>query len=103
VAVLSCCGPVLLCWLLLGTGSWLENEPRGSWIIVHSWVENRQIIARIKGPERSPFTSDDAFEERLLSREEVFAQPGGKEWVFRCHDLIVENHPEVSGFLGMGT
>ena len=90
-------------WLLLGTGSWLEDEPLGSWITVHSWTGNGQVIARIEDPEKSPFTSEDAFDERLLSREEVFSQQGGKEWVFRCHDLIVENHPEVSGFLGVGT
>ncbi len=90
-------------WLLLGTGSWLEDEPLGSWITVHSWTGNGQATARIEDPEKSPFTCEDSFEERLLTREEVLAQPGGKEWVFRCYDLIVENHPEVSRFLGVGT
>lgn len=90
-------------WLLLGTGSWLEDEPLGSWIAVHSWIGNGQITARVEDPEKSPFTSGDVFEERLLTRDEVFAQPGGREWVFLCHDLIVENHPEVSRFLELGT
>ena len=88
-------------WLLLGTGSWLEDEPLGSWIAVHSWTNNEQITARVEDPEKSPFSQEDAFGERLLTREEVFAQEGGNEWVFRCHDLIVENHPEVSSFLGL--
>ena len=90
-------------WLLLGTGSWLEGESSGSWITVHSWTGDGQITARVEDPEKSPFTTKDAFEERLLTRDEVFAQPGGKEWVFHCHDLIVENHPEVARFLGVDT
>ena len=90
-------------WLLLGTGSWIPNESLGSWITVHSWTGNGQVIARIEDPEKSPFTSVDAFDERLLMRDEVFAQTGGPEWVFRCHDLVVENLSEVSRFIGVET
>jgi hypothetical protein len=89
-------------WLLLGTGSWIDGEAMGSWITVHSWIGDGQIIARVEDPEGSPFKDADAFDERFLTRSEVFAQPGGKEWVFRCHDLIVQNHQSVSRFLGIG-
>lgn len=88
-------------WLLLGTGSWLPSEPRGSWITVHSWVTNGELIARIQDPEDSPFVDADAFDERRLRRDEVFGQVGGAEWVFKCHDLIVAHHPAVRRFLGI--
>jgi hypothetical protein len=86
-------------WVLLGTGSWIPSETRGSWITVHSWVTDGELISRIEDPEDSPFSDADAFDERRLRRDEVFAQTGGPEWVFKCHDLIVEHHPAVKHFL----
>jgi len=91
-------GPQL--WLLLGTGSWLPSEPRGSWIAVHSWLKDGEVIARIEDPDVTPFDDTDVFGERLLMRDEVFGQPGGAEWVFRCHDLIIDRHQRTREFFG---
>lgn len=86
-------------WVLIGTGSWLPSETKGSWIAVRSWVADNELISRIQDPEDSPFSDADAFDERRLRRDEVSNQTGGPEWVFKCHDLIVEHHPAVKHFI----
>jgi hypothetical protein len=86
-------------WLLLGTGSSLALESSGSWVTVHAWVNNGELIARIEDPESSPFVDADVFDERRLGRDEVFQQDGGAQWVFECHDFIVDHHPAIRQFL----
>ena len=91
-------------WVLLGTGPWFEGDERGCWLTLHSWVtSDGSLTTRIEDPGSSPFTPQDAFDERLLERDEVLGRSGASEWAFRCSDLLVDKHPAVSAFVRVGT
>lgn len=90
-------GPHL--WLLLGSGPWFQDDSRGCWVTLHSWVSSENVIAKVEEPEQSPFTEQHAFEERRLSREEVLSQNGGLEWAIERREDLLRLHPESSRFL----
>ena len=74
-------------WVLLGSGPWFEDDERGCWLTLHSWLTpDGRLASRIEDPEDSPFSNEDAFEDRLLTRDEVFTQGGAAEWAFKCND-----------------
>jgi len=56
-------------------------------------------MTRVENPENSPITQMYQFQERLLNRDEVFAQNGGKVWAFETHDLLMTKHPAISSFV----
>jgi hypothetical protein len=90
-------GPHL--WLLLGSGPWFQDDTRGCWVTLHSWVASDSVIAKVEEPECSPFTAQHAFEERRLSREEVLSQNGGLQWAIERREELLRLHPESSRFL----
>lgn len=91
-------------WVLFGTGPWFANDLRGCWLALHSWQSSDGTLStRIENPENSPFRKDDAFGERLLTKDEVIAQQGAADWAFACNDLLVSTHPAVSAFVSIGT
>src|SRR5512138_1881397 len=51
-------------WLLIGSGPWFENDARGCWVVLHTWIADDKLITRIEDPENSPFGEADVFEER---------------------------------------
>jgi hypothetical protein len=90
-------GPHL--WLLLGSGPWFQDDARGCWLTLHSWIASEGVVAKVEEPVRSPFTARHAFEERRLSREEVLAQDGALEWAIERREELLQLHPESSRFL----
>ena len=87
-------------WLLIGTGPWFEDDSRGCWVAMHSWLaDDGTVSVGIVDPDESPFCNQDVFDERLLTRDEVFERPHASDWAFHCHDRLLENHPEVTAFM----
>jgi hypothetical protein len=86
-------------WLLLGSGPWPHTASKGSWCVLESWVNDDTLIAKVRGANESPFTSDDSFGEPYLSREEVLATPGGLEWAVARRDDLIELHAPTGRFV----
>jgi hypothetical protein len=86
-------------WSLLGAGPWFEGDNRDCWLTLHTWVKDDNLITQVENPEDSPFPKLFEFRERLLTREEVFSQAGGKEWAFEVHDSLQTEHDEISTFI----
>jgi len=86
-------------WLLLGSGSWFAGDERGCWLILDSWINDAELIARIEDSDHSPFKSADIFDERFLTRAEVLAQTGALEWAIERRDDIVREHEETGRFI----
>jgi hypothetical protein len=86
-------------WSLLGKGSWFEDDNRDCWLTLHTWVKEDNLVTRVENPEDSPFPKLFEFSERLLTREEVLSQEGGKEWAFEVHDSLQTEHGDISTFI----
>ena len=86
-------------WSQLGTGPWIENDARDCWVTLHTWVHDENLITRVEDPENSPFPNTYENDERLLTRQEVLAQAGGKEWAFATHDILTAEHDAISSFI----
>jgi hypothetical protein len=90
-------GPHL--WLLLGSGPWFEDDARGCWLTLHSWVTSESVTAKIEDPEYSPFLAEHVFDERRLSRQEVLSKAGALEWAIERREELLRLHPESWQFL----
>jgi hypothetical protein len=85
-------------WIVLGSGSWFENDPRDCWLTLHGWVNDGKILCRIEDPKNSPWKTHDVFDGRLLSRDEVLLQNGAKEWAMSRFDLLTLNHKDIVAY-----
>jgi hypothetical protein len=86
-------------WLSFRTGSWFHDEPRDCWVAAHIWTSEGKEITRVTDAKASPFWRGGSEEFRLLTREEVIAQPGGMDWVIARRLQFVQNHPSTQAFL----
>jgi len=89
-------GPNL--WVMLHTGSW-EPYKEDCAIIIQSIKEKEGLRSYLSDQNESPWKNQDIEGLHFLSRDEVLAQKGGKEWVFEIHDYFVENQNEVAKFV----
>ena len=79
-------------WFLLGSGPWFQGDDRNCWVTMHLYVDDDgNVVTRIEDPEESPLWPSRNQAYRYLSREEVLAQDGAKEWAIGRR-LDFENH-----------
>jgi len=86
-------------WLVLGTGSWFANDDRNCWVTLHLHSDGKDIATRISDPEDSPFWRWRTDDDRYLTRQEVLAQDGGKEWAINRRIEFEEQHRATTEFL----
>ena len=86
-------------WSQLKTGPWIESDARDCWTTLHTWVHKENLITRVEDPENSPFSNTHEINERLLTRQEVLDQAGGKEWASAIHDILTSEHDPISSFI----
>ena len=78
-------------WFMLGSGPWFEDA-RNCWVTMHLYIDDDDnVVTRIEDPEESPLWPSRNREFRYLSREEVLAKDGAKEWAIGRR-LDFENH-----------
>jgi len=92
-------GPHL--WLLLGSGPWFDGDG-GSWVTLHSWLAESEIIARVEDPDHSPFTDQHVYGEQRLTRDQVLSKQGGLEWAVERREDFIRGHPPSAAFLLQG-
>jgi hypothetical protein len=84
-------------WFLLGSGPWFQGDDRNCWVTMHLYVDDDgNVVTRIEDPEESPLWPSRNQAYRYLSREEVLAQNGAKEWAIGRR-LDFENHHSPTG------
>lgn len=86
-------------WLLVGSGPWFDNDPRGCWVVLHTWISDDKLITRIEDPENAPFAEADVLGERFLHRDEVMAKCGAAEWVVSRSDQFQIEHEATVKFI----
>lgn len=86
-------------WLMLGSGSWFADDDRNCWVTLHLYSDKENIITRVSDPKDSPFWRWKVDDDRYLSRDEVLAQDGGKEWAIERRLDFEEHHSATAQFL----
>ncbi|HSY65959.1 MAG TPA: hypothetical protein VK829_15280 [Terriglobales bacterium] len=86
-------------WLLLGSGPWYQDDARGCWVVLDSWVLSGDLIARVQSYTDSPFRTEHIFGERFLSRDEVLAKAGALDWAIERRDELISLHEQTKTFL----
>jgi hypothetical protein len=85
-------------WLMLHTGPW-EGFQKDCAVIIHSVVEDEGITSNLKSQSASPWKEVSIEELHFLSRKEVLAQDGAKDWVFETYEYFSKGVEEVDSFL----
>jgi hypothetical protein len=87
-------------WFTLGSGPWFDDDNRNCWVTMHIYVDDDDnVVTRIEDPEESPFWPSRNQEYRYLSREEVLALDGAKDWAIGRRLHFVNHHSATSQFL----
>lgn len=86
-------------WLALGTGPWFADDERNCWVTLHLYTDDENVVTRISDPEDSPFWRWRRDADRYLTRDEVLAQAGGKEWAIDRRLDFEEHHRATGDFL----
>ena len=86
-------------WLMVGSGPWFDNDDRDCWVTLHLWQEDNEVKTSISDPQMSPFWASAEPKNRYLLREEVLAQPGGREWAIDRRLEFVNLHLPTDKFV----
>lgn len=92
-------GQASVLWILLGSGTWFDDDDLGCWPVLRNWVDDGQVIARVEDQARSPFRSKHIFSERFLARDEVLEREGALAWAIARREELLELHPASAEFL----
>lgn len=85
-------------WAVVGSGPWFAGDPRDCFASIVAWRSDDQIACALK--DESPWHAYPLFAQnvgRILTRDEVLAQPGGKAWVFGTFDQLFLLEPMIKG------
>jgi hypothetical protein len=86
-------------WLLLGSGPWFEDDPRGCWLVLDSFIDEENVIARVRDSSDSPFLTCDIYAERFLRRSEILNRNGALQWAIDRREDLVGLHKPTRQFL----
>ncbi len=99
VAHMLHCSKGATAWLHLCSGSWFADDDRNCWVTMQLWADKNEVATTIKDPQESPLWLARAASDRYLTREEVLAQQGGKNWAIDRRLEIEEQHAETRQYL----
>jgi hypothetical protein len=94
----QCATPHL--WVMLVTGPW-EGRTKDCAVVIRSLRDENGIHSSLESVESSPWRND-ALDLHPLSRDEVLAVPGAREWVFETWDILTTGQHEIAEFLYTG-
>ncbi len=83
----------------LGSGAWDGKSPGTWWTTLHTWIDDSNLVTRVVDPAESPLARELAPEGLLLSRAEVLAQGGAREWACEVAGEISVHHEAISSFI----
>ena len=99
VALMLHCPEGATAWMHLCSGSWFADDDRDCWITMQLCADSNEVVTTIKDPQSSPLWPTRDSSERYLTRAEVLAQCGGKDWAINRRLDIEEHHAPTRQFL----
>ncbi|MEK7466548.1 MAG: DUF2199 domain-containing protein [Planctomycetota bacterium] len=85
-------------WMALDPSAWPEPRLPG-WILLRSWVDQKNLIGSVTSPPDSPIRLLQPFTSGaygpLLTRDQVQSQPQAKTLIFGIHDAIAAQQRDL--------
>ena len=86
-------------WVSFITGEWPNTGNPDCYVTYHVWSNSDGIIMEIKDSAESPFEKGEVFDSYPVTRDQVLAVDGAKEWVINTYLQLFENDSEVGTFI----
>ena len=86
-------------WVSPITGEWPGTGHEDCYVTSHIWTSDSEKMMHIEDSLASPFTSSEIFDFYPVTREQVLAQEGAKEWFIDTYLALFESDKEIGGFL----
>lgn len=87
-------------WVALITGEWPNTGQQDCYVCAHIWSDvNKNRIMRIEDATDSPFDAKDIFDCYAVTRDQVLAVQGGKEWVIDTYLNLFKLDNEIGAYI----
>ena len=86
-------------WLSFLTGEWPGTNAPDCQVSAHIWRSSDELIMRIEDSTSSPFEAAEVFDSYPVSRDQVLAVDGGKEWFIDTYLKLFESDAEIGSFI----
>ena len=87
-------------WVTFITGEWPGTNEEDCFVTSHVWLTPDNRIMRIEDSSSSPFDSEEVFDCFPVTREQVLAQDGAKDWFINTYLALFECDKEIGGYIG---
>jgi hypothetical protein len=86
-------------WVSFITGEWPGTEQEDCYVTAHVWLTPENRIMRIEDSSSSPFEAEEVFECYPVTRDQVMAVEGAKDWFLNTYLKLFESDKEIGGYL----
>ena len=90
-------------WVSFITGEWPRTNHDDCYVTAHIWANPEGRVMEIKDSSSSPFFENEVYECYPVTREQVLAQEGAKEWFINTYLLLFEIDEEIGGYIEKNT
>ncbi|MCC2616337.1 MULTISPECIES: hypothetical protein [Alteromonadales] len=86
-------------WVSFITGEWPGTNEEDCFVTSHVWLTPDNRIMRIEDSSSSPFDAEEVFDCFPVTREQVLAQDGAKDWFINTYLALFECDKEIGGYI----
>ena len=86
-------------WVSFITGEWPGTNKPDCFVTSHIWSDTENRVMKIENSAISPFTAEDTFDSYPVTRDQVLAQEGAKEWFIKTYLELFEIDTEIGGYI----
>ena len=76
-------------WVGFITGAWEGVENPSCCILIHLYIVEDNLQMDIGHGDYMPFTNEEIFDSEVITRDQVLAQPGAKEWLIETYQSLL--------------
>jgi hypothetical protein len=86
-------------WISFITGEWPGTKEEDCFVTSHIWSNSEGRTMKIADGTSSPFDSDEVFDCYPVTRDQVMAVEGAKNWLINTYLTLFEVDQEIGNFL----
>ncbi|MCP4628953.1 MAG: hypothetical protein GY850_36415 [bacterium] len=86
-------------WVSFITGEWPDTNEPDCYVTAHIWSDKENRIMQITDSVKSPFGVKEIFECYPVTREQVIAVDGAKDWFINTYLQLFQVDHEIGNFI----
>ncbi|MBI3777285.1 MAG: hypothetical protein HY273_17390 [Gammaproteobacteria bacterium] len=86
-------------WVAFITGEWPGTNAADCFVTSHIWSNTEDRIMKVEDGTTSPFEKDEIFDCYPVTREQVLAVDGAKDWFINTYLKLFEIDNEIGNFI----